>query len=95
MLLCLKIAFVADAMRVVALVPNSTQALITNREGVSALDRLDTAGCALVYRRSDEDVHVVKHDGECVEAEFALVTVAEESGDEQLGVRRRWKWLRR
>ncbi len=68
-------------------VPDLAGALLAGGEGVAALDELDAAGCALVYGRGDEDVDVVRHDCAGMEGELALVLVAEERGDEELGVR--------
>jgi len=60
------IVSVADAVFVVASVPDFTWRLLTDREGVSAFDELYAAGRTLVDGWGDENVGVIRHDGEAV-----------------------------
>lgn len=76
-------------------VPDSAGALFTYGVGVAAFHQLDAARCALVDRWGDEDVNVVVHDGEGMDEEPALVSIAEEGGDEEVGVRGALEVLRR
>jgi hypothetical protein len=84
--LCIEVFGVADAVFVIAGVPDFAEGLIADGEGVSAFDELDAAGCGMVDGWSDEDVDVVGHDGEAVKKEAAFVSVLEEAGDEEFGV---------
>ena len=60
------IVSVADAVFVVASVPDFTWRLLTDREGVFAFDELYAAGRTLVDGWGDENVGVIRHDGEAV-----------------------------
>jgi len=87
LLLHRKVVFVADAVLVIAGVPDFSGRLLANCERVSTLDELDTAGSALIDGWRDEDVYVIEHDGEAVELELSGVAITEERRDEKLGVR--------
>src|ERR1700678_2578253 len=86
LLLSFKVWPVADAVFVVAGVPDFAFELFADGEGKTALDELDAAGGTLVHGWCDENVDVVGHDGEGVEGEAALVAVAEEGRHHELCV---------
>jgi hypothetical protein len=85
-LLVFEVFFIADAVFVVAGVPDFAFELFADGEGKTALDELDAAGGTLVHGWCDENVDVVGHDGEGVEGEAALVAVAEEGRHHELCV---------
>ena len=78
---------VANAVFVTTRVPDLAGELIANGKGIASFDELDAARGALVDGWRDEDVNVVRHDDESVEGKAALVAIAEESLNHQLGVR--------
>ena len=86
LLLSFKVWPVADAVFVVAGVPDFAVELFADGEGKTAFDELDAAGGALVDGRRDKNVDVVGHDDEGVEGETALVAIAEEGRDHELCV---------
>ena len=73
-------------MFVISGVPDFAGELFADGVRISAFDELDTAGRALIDCWGDEDVEMVGHDRECMECEFALVAIAEECSDHELGV---------
>jgi hypothetical protein len=86
-LLSFKIVFIPNAMFVASRVPDLAWKLFADGERISSLNKLDAACCALIDGRCDEDMNVVWHDREGVERESALVPVAEQGGNHELGVR--------
>lgn len=77
---------VADAVIVVAGMPDLAWGVLSGGEGVAALDELYAAGCGLIGGWCEEDMDVIGHNGEGVELEPALIFVVEERGDEEFGV---------
>jgi hypothetical protein len=67
---------VADAVFVVAVLPDLTFSFMASGEGVTAFDELD--GLFNGFRRSEKNVNVVWHDDESMELKFTCFTVAEE-----------------
>jgi hypothetical protein len=82
-----EVGVIADAVFVIAGVPDLAQRLLPGGEGLATLDELDAAGGALVDRWCDEGVDVIGHHGEAMELEVFGVSIAEESGDEEFSVR--------
>ena len=80
------VVLVADAVFVVAGVPDFSGRLVAGCERVAAFDELDGVGCGLIHCWRQENVDVVGHDYESVEEEFALVAIAEKGGDEEIRV---------
>ncbi len=78
---------VADAVLMVAGVPDLAGRLLADGVGVAAFDELEASGGGLIDRGGDEEVDVVGHEDEGVEKEAALVSVAEEGGEEEVRVR--------
>ena len=87
LLLRLEIIFIANAVLVVSGVLDLTGKLFADCERVAALDELNTARRAHIDCGSDENVEMVGHDREGMKRESALVAVAEEGCDHQLGIR--------
>ena len=75
----------ADAVFVVAWVPDLSFKLLPDREGEASLNEMD--GLCGGFGGGEEDVEVVGQDGESVEEETGLGAVTEEGRDHQLGVR--------
>ena len=82
-----EVVFIANAVFMISGVPDLAGCLLTDGEGVATLDELNAAGGALVDSGSDQDVDVIGHYDEAVEFELSLLSVAQECGDEEVGVR--------
>jgi hypothetical protein len=72
-------------MLVITGVPYLTRALLASGVGVATLDELNATRCALIGGWSHENVNVIGHDDERVEAELSCVAITEESLDEEFG----------
>jgi hypothetical protein len=86
LLLGLKVAKVADAMFVVARVPDFAGRLLPRGMGVAAFDELNRL--ARGFGGCDENVDMIWHDNETVEEKFTCVAIAQESGNEKFRVYR-------
>jgi hypothetical protein len=69
----------ADAVLVIAAMPDFSWGLFAGGERVSAFDELNALGCGLIDGWRDECVDVVGHDDEAVEMKSSALAV-------------RWKW---
>lgn len=76
----------ADAVVVVTGLPDGAGAYGASRVGIPSLDELNAFWGAYVGGRSDENMHVVRHDGEGVETELVGGPVTEKSFDEEMRV---------
>jgi len=86
LLLGVEVFGISHAMFVMAGVPYLSRALFADSEGIATLHELYASRCALVDRRGGQYMNVIGHDSETVELEFSRVAIAEERGDEKIGV---------
>ena len=84
--LFMKVFDISNAMFVIARVPYLSGRLFANREGVTAFDELDATCSRLIMRWSNENVNVVWHYDKGVQLEPSLVSISEETGDEEFGI---------
>ena len=85
-----EVAKVADAMFVVARVPDFAGRLLPRGVGVAAFDELNRlarrlGGC-------DENVDMIWHDNEAVEEKFSCVAIAKSVAIKSSAFAVRWKW---
>jgi len=81
-----EVVFIANPMLMITGVPDAARSLIRKCEGVAALDELNALCRAYIDCRSNEDVDMVRHNGEAVQEEFPGIAVTEKRDDEELGV---------
>ena len=77
---------VADAVFVVAVLPEFAKGGFADRVRGGAFDQLHAAGGGVVDCRGDQGVEVIGHDDEAVELEAVCVAMTEEGRDNEIGV---------
>jgi len=84
--LIVEVFTVADAVFVVAWMPDFAFELVADGVGEAAFDVLNAACERVLWQWGDEDVGVVGHDGEGVELVAVLIAVVEQEFQHHVGV---------